>query len=163
AATLVLLHKGTPAAPWYEDWLELSRLAPVLGQWTTFGRYFDEVLAGEYASASNADEFHGDYLSDRTNARHEQPVSGFARQLRRRRRRDGAWPFTALTRALTGRAAPGDPAPSLESRLAELEDQMELRSAESVPEPGTAQLEALEKEAADALANRLQSRAAADT
>jgi hypothetical protein len=53
AATLGLLHAGTPAAPWYKDWLELSRLAPVLGQWTTFSRYFNEVLAGEQAAKTS--------------------------------------------------------------------------------------------------------------
>src|SRR5204862_7076514 len=34
-ATVALLHKGVKAASGYSDWLELSRLAPVLGQWTT--------------------------------------------------------------------------------------------------------------------------------
>ena len=40
AATLALLHRpGAPAAPWYEDWLALSELAPALGTWITLSRY----------------------------------------------------------------------------------------------------------------------------
>src|SRR5262249_30722075 len=65
AATLVLLHTGT-SLPWYEDWLELSRLAPVLGQWITLSRYFDDVTAGDYTSPAPADEFHADYLGEPT-------------------------------------------------------------------------------------------------
>src|SRR5207249_876423 len=64
AATLALLHKGR-AEPWYEDLLELSRLAPVLGRFTTLSNYFNEVVAGDYASAANADEFHSSYLDER--------------------------------------------------------------------------------------------------
>src|SRR5262249_15551716 len=30
SATLALLHTGTPPAPWYDDWLALSRFGPVL-------------------------------------------------------------------------------------------------------------------------------------
>jgi len=61
AATLGLLHKGSSAAPGYADWLELSRLAPVLGQWTTMSRYLGEVMAGEHVAAPSADEFHADF------------------------------------------------------------------------------------------------------
>jgi hypothetical protein len=161
AATLALLHRGTAAAPWYEDWLELSRLAPVLGQWTTLSRYFGDVLAGEYAAAASADEFHGDYLSERINARSPQPVSGFADHFRRRRRLDTAWSLAALYRGLAGRAD----TLGLDQRLAALEDRVESagpaglsENAEFGPELAEAQ-----KEAADALAARLQSRAAANT
>ena len=73
--TLVLLHAVGSAQPWYHDLLELCRFGPVLGQWTTFSRYFNEVLAGEYVSSVAADEFHGDYLSERTTAQDEKPVS----------------------------------------------------------------------------------------
>ena len=41
----------------YEDWLELCRFGPVLGQWTTLSAYFNDVLAGEHAAALSADEF----------------------------------------------------------------------------------------------------------
>src|SRR5713226_1710555 len=67
AATLALLHGSKPAGPWYEDLLELCRFGPILGQWTTLSRYLNEVMAGEYTSAGSADDFHGDYLTERTN------------------------------------------------------------------------------------------------
>src|SRR5262249_29602158 len=58
AATLALVHRGAPAPVFYEDWLELNKFGPVLGKWTTFSGYFNEVLAGEHASLSSADDFH---------------------------------------------------------------------------------------------------------
>jgi hypothetical protein len=66
SATLALLHRDRPASPFYQDWLELSRLAPVLGRWTTLSGYFNEVLTGDYTSPVSPDEFHGDYLVERT-------------------------------------------------------------------------------------------------
>src|SRR5262249_13804842 len=66
AATLAFSHAAARAGPWYDDLLELTALAPVLGQWTTLSRYMNEVLAGEYVSAPAADSFHCDYLSERT-------------------------------------------------------------------------------------------------
>jgi hypothetical protein len=161
AATLALLHTGAPAASWYRDWIELSRLAPVLGQWTTLSRYFGEVLAGEYASAASADEFHGDYLSERTGMQSPQPVSGFAWHARWRRRVDTAWTLAALHRGLAGR---GD-ALALTERLARLEDQVECAGPRALSEnadfgPALAELQ---KEAAEALAQRLVSRSTSDT
>src|SRR5262245_826642 len=64
-ATLVLAHTR-PACPWYDDWLALSRLAPVLGTWTTLSRYFDDTSLGDYTQPAPADEFHADHLSERT-------------------------------------------------------------------------------------------------
>jgi hypothetical protein len=101
AATLALLHRG-PAAPWYDELLELSRLGPVLGQWTTLSQYFNDVLAGEYAAASSADEFHGDYLTQRTEAHAEEPIGWLARHVRLRRRVDTAWTWAALYQGLVG-------------------------------------------------------------
>jgi hypothetical protein len=161
AATLGLLHTATAAAPWYDDWLELSRLAPVLGQWTTLSRYFNEVMSGEYAAAASADEFHGDYLSERINARSPQPVTGFAWHDRWRRRLDTAWGLAALQRGLAGR---GDTL-NISERLTRLEDRIESAGptglAESVD--GAADLAEAQKEAAEALAGRLVSRATAAT
>jgi hypothetical protein len=166
AATLALLHTGAAAAPWYEDWLELSRLAPVLGRWTTFGRYFGDVLAGEYTAAASADEFHGDYLSDGVNAGSPQPVSGFARHVRWRRRLDSAWTLAAFCRSLAGR---NDEHAALGHRLAELEDQLESAAVARSPAlegeetPFSVELAKAQNEAAEALCDRLQSRAAEST
>jgi hypothetical protein len=149
AATLALVHHQGPAAPWYADWLELQRFGPILGQWTTLTRYFSEVMSGEYASAASADEFHSDYLEERTNAQLEQPVSWFARHVRWRRRIDSAWSLAAVHRGLTGAAAP----PELESVLTKLETQVEAGD-----EPGP-ELADAERQAAELLAERLQARA----
>src|SRR5262249_42010339 len=123
SATLALLHSGPPAGPWHRDWVELTRLAPVLGQWTTMSRHLNDVLAAEYASAAGADEFHGDYLSERCEgtAKTTEPVSWFARQVRSRRRLDTAWTLAALYRGLAGK---GDTT-ELAGRLARLEEQVE--------------------------------------
>jgi hypothetical protein len=154
AATLALLHSGAQAGPWYGDLLELSRFAPVLGQWTTLSRYFDNVLTGEYASPPAADEFHGDYLSDRCNAHRPHSVSGFAQHARLRRRLDTAWTLAALHRGLAGR----NDQLALNERLAELEDRIETSEADPGPDLAVA-----EQQAAEALAERLQARAAPDT
>src|SRR5262249_15455101 len=66
AATLALVHRDKPARPWDDGWLELARFAPVLGRWTTLSGYFNEVVAGDYASAGTPDDFHGDYLLERS-------------------------------------------------------------------------------------------------
>jgi hypothetical protein len=161
AATLALLHTGTAAAPWYDDWLALSRLAPVLGQWTTLSRYFNEVLSGEYAPAASADEFHGDYLTERINARSPQPVTGFAWHGRWRRRVDTAWGLAALHRGLAG----GGDTLALSERLTRLEDRVESAGPTGLSETidGAADLAEAQKEAAEALAGRLLSRATAAT
>ncbi|HEV3079768.1 MAG TPA: hypothetical protein VGY66_08310 [Gemmataceae bacterium] len=154
SATLALLHSKGTAGPWYDDLLELSRFGHVLGQWTTLSRYLNEVIAGEYASAPTADEFHGDYLSERINAQLPQPVSWFARLLRGRRRMDTAWTLAALNRGLAGK---NDPL-RLNEPLSALEDAFEQTG--TVPEGDLARIE---QEVAQSLANRLQARAAADT
>ncbi len=155
AATLALMHSTGPAAPWYEDWLELQKFGPILGQWTTFSRYFNEVMSGEYASAPSADEFHSDYLEERTNAHLPQPVSWFARQVRWRRKLDMTWGLAALHRGLTGAAPPAADATrrELEGLLNRLEEQIETGA-----EPGP-ELAEVEKQTAELLAGRLLSRA----
>ncbi len=177
-ATLALLHRGQAAAPWYEDCLELSRLAPVLGQWTTFSQYFGQAQAGEYASSFSPDEFHHDYLSERIPT-HESsveepaapgvhppprrqpgpeakvPVSAFARHARARRRIDTCWTLAAIQRGLAGR---NDPL-RVEAALCELEDRVEL-NALGPPSPELAlRMTEVEKEIGAALADRLLARA----
>ncbi len=155
-ATFVLLHSQAEAAPWYADWLELSRLAPVLGQWTTFSRYFNDVSAGEYISAASPDEFHGDYLSQRTAAHSETPASGFARHVRQRRQLDAAWTLHTLHRALTSQAAET----ALKQQLNEVEYRLETNATIA---DLSAELDAVNRQAADDLAARLQARASNDS
>jgi hypothetical protein len=162
SATLALLHRDKPACPFYEDWLELTRLAPVLGRWTTMSGYFGEVVTGDYASSAYPDEFHGDYLAERTtrtNAEGEEPkrptpfpISWFANQQRGRRKLDAAWTFTALLRSLGGQVDPVEGVPFV-SYLTTLEDRFESQQLPISDELSTA----MDRSAA-ALAKRLVSR-----
>src|SRR5262249_15636668 len=163
SATLALVHREKPAAPWYEDWLELSRFAPVLGRWYTLSGYFNEVLAGDYTSAASPDEFNGDHLQERTPPAEGDPrtptpvptptpVSRLPLPARQRRRLDSAWTLTALVRSLGGRVDARDGTP-FEGYLARLEDRFESGEAVTVEE-----LEAAQQHAAQALARRLVAR-----
>lgn len=167
AGTLALLHlPGTPPASWYEDLIALSRLAPVLGQWTTFSRYFNDVMAGEYASAATADEYHADYLTELTTAQVPYPVSSFAQHARLRRRVDAAWTLTALLRSLgpTGRDEQAER--EADRSLTELETEVEkspiLGLSATIDQTALRQLDArtldLQQQAGIALARRLVSR-----
>jgi len=153
AATIALNHAGQPAAPWYRDLLELARLAPVLGTWTTFSRYFNEVAANEHPPSLSADEFHADFLTERVGEHLAHPVSAFANHLRQRRRVDACWTFTALYRALGGMTGPME----IEKDIALLEETLERKLGEAIPD-----LETIEKKAAQVLADRLQTRAASN-
>jgi hypothetical protein len=163
AATLALLHRGKPGPPWYEDALELARFCAVLGRWTTLTKYFDEVLPGEYASAASADEFHGEFLVERAPATDvsysepatprpapvPHPISGFARQLRLRRRLDTCLTLAAIYRGL----ARTDALPDVAALLSALEDRLESG------DPGAAEeLNDSLRKVGEALAGRLVAR-----
>jgi hypothetical protein len=152
SATIFLLHRDKPTAVWYRDLIELARLAPVLGQWTTFSRYLGEVMPGEYPSMMTADDFHFDFLSERIAAQSDEPVSAFARHVRTRRRIDACWTYAALHRSLSGS---GDTL-KIDEALPSVEKQAECTLAEP------AELDALERQIAAALADRLQARAEPD-
>lgn len=149
SATIFLLHRDKPTAVWYRDVMELSRLAPVLGQWTTFSRYLGAVLPGEYPSTMMADDFHFDFLNERIDAKSDEPVSAFPRHLRARRRIDACWTYAALNRSLAGIRDTLDVAEALRAAEKHVECTM------SAP----AELDDLEKRIAATLAERLQSRA----
>jgi len=100
AAVLLLRHDGPAAGPWYDDWQTLSRRAPVLGTWTTVGRFLNETTAGEYPPAASADDFPPDELDAAVAAGLPDPVSRFARHARLRRRVDAAFAYLALLRSL---------------------------------------------------------------
>lgn len=171
-ATLALLHREKPACPWYDDWLELSAFAPVLGKWTTLSSYFSDVMAGDYTTAAEADEFHGDYLVERCPVESysgdtpdvssppalggEQPISMFARQVRARRRLDTAWTLAALQRSLGG-SLPNAEGGDFLTELAHLEDRLE--SETTPPDTELAQAQA---RIAESLAQRLVARGQAN-
>ncbi len=142
-----------PPPPWYNDLLELNRLAPLLGTWTTFSNYFSQVYAGEYPPSLSADEFHYDYLSERIAAQRPDPVSGFAHHLRLRRRLDACWTYAALHRSLAG----SRDALRVDDELRALE--LDLEGPSDALDP--AKLDAVERRIIAALTERLQSRAQA--
>jgi hypothetical protein len=156
AATVVLAHTGKPPAPWFLDWMELSRFAPVLGQWTTFSRYLNEVLPGEHTSPLVADEFHPDYLTERSATPRPHPVTAFARHLRQRRRLDTAATLAAMQRGLAGA---GDPL-RVEKALTDAEDALESAGLDGAGEQAEDMLTRLEEQVTNTLADRLLSRAA---
>lgn len=153
SATLAFLHAKEVAGPWYDDLLELCRFGPILGQWTTVSRYLNDVMAGEYASTPSPDEFHGDYLSERTAVHDKYPVSWFATQTRLRRRLDTARTLTGILRGLAGKRAPLDMA----AQLGAVEARIEETGADD------AELLIVEKSIEEAVAARLLVRATADT
>jgi hypothetical protein len=157
APTLALLHQDAPANPLYEDWLALSKLGPVLGEWTTFSRYFSDALAGEYVGTSNPDDFFADYLEERTNAHRPDPVSAFAAQARMRRRLDAAWTFAAIHRSLSA-AGPTDEEAAGLDRLKKTEADFEGTGLDAIPESEKT-VESPEEPWAKKLAERLQIRA----
>jgi hypothetical protein len=158
APTVAVIHQGEPANPVYEDWLALSKLGPVLGEWTTFSRYFSDALAGEYVGAANPDDFFADYLEERTKAHRPDPVSAFAVQARARRRLDAAWTFAAVYRCL-GAAGPTDEDNALIEQLKRAEDAEEANGLDPVPGEA-ASGPGVENPWARKLADRLQIRAA---
>src|SRR5208282_5110011 len=98
--------------------------------------------------------FHGDYLSD---GRAGHAVTSFRRHLHGRRSIDTTWTLAALRRSL---GSPADP--ELMERIAELEGQLETGALASDVPTGELKLEAIQKEAADALAQRLVGKAAGE-
>ncbi len=151
-ATLALLHRGKPDAPWYRDLMELAKLGPVMGSWETFSRYFSQISPGEYPSALTADDFHYDFLTERHDAKVADPVSSFARHLRTRRRIDACWTYAALLRSLSG----ARDTLNAEKELTAIEKEAECHVDAAAP----AALDACETRITTALAARLQARSA---
>lgn len=147
-ATLALLHKDKPAAPWYLDWLALTQLGTVLGQWSLLSKYFPESQATDYGTAAAADDFQSDYLEERTTSQTPRPVSHFARHLRLRRRLDTAWSLAGVFRGLAGK----NDKLGVAEKIKVIEDRLE--KGEEVGE----ELAAVEKQVAEGLTQRLQSK-----
>jgi hypothetical protein len=148
APTVAILHEGETDQPFYDDWQVLSQLAPVLGEWTTFSRYFSDALAGEYIGSTNADDFVTDDLEARINANRPDPISAFPRQARLRRRLDSALTLATIVRCLGGDL-------SLDV-LRETEERVEEMGVNPIP---GIDLGEIEEPTARQLAARLQGRA----
>jgi alpha-mannosidase len=179
-ATLALMHRAGPAPLWYRDWLALTRLAPVLGKWTTLSAYFEEVTTGDYTAAASPDDFAVDYLSQRVpttpTAGEDQgdgtspstqahqwadahrspssPVSEFVALSRVRREVDAAWTFAAILRSLRGELPDLDGKPFAQ-RLSEVEAAFERGEG--------ADANTALKAASEALARRLVARGPANS
>lgn len=155
AATIALLHGNRRPPSWYDDWLALTDLAPVFGQWTTLTDYFNESMAGTYGTSVSSEEYHDDYLTARTEDKVEHPIAWFPRHARMRRRIDTLWTLAAMQRGLTGKKD----TLQIDSKLSELEDSIEMNPG-SVFDPETSKrVNELEEEIGSALAQRLLSRA----
>ncbi|HYV36881.1 MAG TPA: hypothetical protein VE988_14325 [Gemmataceae bacterium] len=169
-ATLAFIHGKKQALPWHADLLELTRLATVAGQWTTFSKYFGDASTGEYAGPLGPDDIHFDHLTERVpgeihagdggplSARSypsSVPVSGFANQIRLRRRLDTCWTLAALHRGLAGL----NDTQRIEKPLQALEDQLEQVAANTVASELLSEFATLETQIACTLADRLLARA----
>ncbi len=160
--TVALAHRGEPAAIGYDELVALADLGDVVGTWTGLARYLGEHHYGEYLGSATADDFFADYLDDRvTNLHRPEPVTGFARHLRLRRRLESAYALAALHRSLTP-AQPGD-AEAL-NLLAELEDAIETRGVDTgsgdTPDEVGPKLDQVEADWAKRLADRIQAQSA---
>ncbi|MFM7151465.1 MAG: hypothetical protein ACKO23_16635 [Gemmataceae bacterium] len=126
-ATLVLQHVEKPACDFYRDWLALTRLSPVLGNWVTLADFFKEVMPSEYASAESPDAIEMDFLSEPgvgEDSRPGQVISRFPAHYRQRRQLDACFTFQAMVQAMGGQVAPIKQTSFL-NRLQSLENQVE--------------------------------------
>jgi hypothetical protein len=127
---VALVHRQPHRAAWHDDLVELSRLGPVLGQWTTISTYLDEVYSPEHVGTLSADDFQADYLTNRIEEGVACPVSEFPQHARLRRGLDTARTLAGMYSGLTGQ--PGgciDAVADLENKLETGED-VELPVAE---------------------------------
>ena len=163
APTLALIHRGETPFAMYEDWLALSQLAPVFGQWTTFSRYFSDAMAGEYTGPASGDDFFSDYLEQRINAHRPDPLSAFPRQARLRRKIDNVSTLAAMFRVLNTTPPTEEERESIR-KLKNLEDHFETEGLDAIPGSENSEqkqeLDALETHWTRRLADRLQVRSA---
>jgi len=153
-----LLHRGEEPAVGYSELSALADLAPAVGEFVGTHRYLEEHNYGDYLGSTTADDYFSDALDDRTTTRkRSDPVSGFAKHLRLRRRLDTAFTLTALHRMLTA-PTPADLA--LQEALSTYETAIETAGADGPGEPEG--LAASEAHAVERLAARLQGSAAAN-
>jgi hypothetical protein len=154
---LAFRHAG-PAGVGYGELLALTELSNALGEWSGVGRYLTDIGPGDYSGPATADDYPADPLDERvTNRKRPDPVSGFANQLRLRRRVDGTYALAALNRSF---AVPDAAELDDLATLARIESIMEGAGADIHGEP--AGLVSVERAVADRLVARLSARGEAD-
>ena len=150
---LAIRHAG-PAGVGYAELVALTDLSNALGEWSGIGRYLADVGPGDYSGPAGPDDYPTDALDDRvTNRKRTDPVSGFANQLRLRRRIDGAFALAALNRTFT---VPDAAELDDVNALGRVEAFIETDGADFVGEP--AGLASVERTVADRLVARLSAR-----
>jgi hypothetical protein len=154
-------HTGDPAAVGYAELIDLAELGDVVGEWSSLARFLGEHHYGDYMGSTTADDYFADALDDRVSVQHRrEPISGFARHARLRRKLDSAFALAALHRSLSPIAE--DDA-GLLAKLDRAEDEIETRGPDTespLAEASESDVEVVEGAFARKLADRIQVRAA---
>ena len=146
---------ANPTAPWYRDWLELTRFGPVFGNGRHSLRLLQRGLRrrvrlrGQRRRVPQRLPQRADQCQERGADQRLSATLGCGVRI------DTAWTLAAIHRGLTGKSD------TLQVRSATVEDRIEAEGP-SASKEAEADLEQVEKEAAAALANRLVSRATAE-
>ena len=154
--TVILAHRGEPAAVGYEELLTLTELSTAVGEFVGVTKYLADNHYGDYLGTVTGDDFFADALDRRVTTEHRtDAVGGFARHLRLRRRIDAAHSLTALHRML---APPTPDDVDALDALDAVEADIERRGPDITPpsDPLDAGLAVLEAAVAERLAARLQ-------
>jgi len=152
----ILEHRGQAPAVGYEAWMALNALGPVLGPRRSVTEYLTEHPYGDYLGATTVDDYAEDTLDLRVTTKpRPDPVSGFARHARLRRRLEAGWVLSALHRSLT---APEPLDLAYQDALEQAETYLETRAADQPALP--ADWPQLEGALAQRLTQRLQRQSA---
>lgn len=155
--TVAFLHRGQAPAVGYAELVAFAELSDALGTFTGLGRYLDEYHYGEYIGNAGPDDFFSDDLDERvTQRRRPDPVSGFHRHHRERRRLDAMYALSAVHRMLTPVSAEDQ---QEQQKLHELERDLERQGPDRFPESSVeSDLQAAEQRITQRLTDRLQAR-----
>ncbi|GIW88694.1 MAG: hypothetical protein KatS3mg108_3018 [Isosphaeraceae bacterium] len=110
-ATLPLLHWPRPVADWYLDLRRSASFSPVLGRWTTLGRFFELTDRPWDLFRPTPDDYHPPYTADALRTGQPDPISRPARHARLRARLDALTTLHACAAILDARLQPPSPPP----------------------------------------------------
>jgi alpha-mannosidase len=142
-AAVPFLHWPTPVAEWFTDLRRSAMYSPVLGRWSTLGRFFELSDRPWDLFRATLDEYHPPYFADALRSGASDPISRPARHARLRARLDAlttlqacAAAFDALARGAARPSAESEPPPfdATPAPLADAESSLEtgnLEAAES--------------------------------